>query len=139
MEIKDFLKQAGIFLKDEGINALKSYINEECRSARENQKYNDIITSIVALSDAGTKEEDLYELLYKFWRIDSRELAKEYISLGRYVEWPYGRLKRLLKSMGYDNYSIIKYMKEYDVRKKLESNSKLCMLSDEKLKAEIEK
>ena len=34
MEIKDFLKQAGIFLKDEGINALKSYINEECRSAR---------------------------------------------------------------------------------------------------------
>lgn len=41
--------------------------------------------------------------------------------------------------MGYDNYSIIKYMKEYDVRKKLESNSKLCMLSDEKLKAAIEK
>lgn len=41
MEIKDFLKQAGIFLKDEGINALKSYINEECRSARENQKYNE--------------------------------------------------------------------------------------------------
>ena len=37
------------------------------------------------------------------------------------------------------NYSIIKYMKEYDVRKKLESNSKLCMLSDEKLKAAIEK
>ena len=55
------------------------------------------------------------------------------------MEWPYGRLKRLLKSMGYDNYSIIKYMKEYDVRKKLESNSKLCMLSDEKLKAAIEK
>lgn len=46
--------------------------------------------------------------------------------------------KEVIKSMGYDNYSIIKYMKEYDVRKKLESNSKLCMLSDEKLKAAIE-
>ena len=98
-----------------------------------------IHSCVCRVSDVGTKEEELYELLYKYWKIDSRELAKEYISFGRYVEWPYGRLKRLLKSVGYDNYSIIKYMKEHDVRKKLESNSKLCMLSDEKLKAAIEK
>ena len=48
-------------------------------------------------------------------------------------------INELHSKLEYDNYSIIKYMKEYDVRKKLESNSKLCMLSDEKLKAAIEK
>lgn len=137
--IKEYMGEMGTFLKEEGRNQIEEFIRKECKIAKDNQRYNDIITSLIALCDVGVKEDDLYELLSKFWNIDSRSEATEYINIARHLEWPYIRLKSFLKKNGNDNYMIVKYMKEHNVRKKLENNSKLCELPDEKLKLEVEK
>lgn len=135
----DYMKKAGVYLKDAAVKSAEVFIRQECNLAKNEQRYNDIIISVVALSDRGAKDQDLYASLSKFWDIDSRNEATEYINIGRHVEWPYIRLKLLLKKNGYDNLAVVKYMNEHNVREKLKGNSKLCELSDEKLKIEIEK
>lgn len=137
--IKDYIRKIVGVTQEEFENAIEDFINKECKAAEDKQRYNDIITCVIALSDVGVKEEDLYELLSKFWNIDSRSDALEYINIGRHLEWPYRRLKSLLKKNGNDNIMIVKYMRENNVREKLENNSKLCELPDEKLKLAVEK
>ena len=143
MEFRDLIDKLidmpGVPMKEGAINLLENFINEEYKVAKEEQRYDDIITSVIALSDLGVKDNDLYELLSKYWNIDSRSEATEYINIGRHVEWPYRRLRALLKRSGYDNFRVVKYMKEYNVREKLKNNSNLCELADEKLKSAVEK
>lgn len=133
------LKKAGVFLKGEAATMVEDFIYRECKIAAETQRYNDIIISVISLSDVGVKEQELYELLSKFWNIDSRKDATEYINIGRHLEWPYIRLKLFLEKQGYDGMEIIRYMRENNVRQKLKLNPKLCEVSDEKLKAALEK
>ena len=72
--------------------------------------------------------------LYKYYSIDSHILTKEYIKLGRNIEWPLMKLKSYLKELGYTHLDIIKYIKEHNVRNQCKENPLLCELSKEDLK-----
>ncbi len=133
------LMNAGICIKNISEEALLEIIDDERKAAKYRQRENDIIEVIIMLSDMEKKDEELYEILSKYWNIDSRREASEYISIGRHVEWPYRRLKEYLKSEGLSSLEMIKYMKDNDVRKKLSNNSLLCELPEKKLKSEIDK
>lgn len=137
--VKEFMVKAGLVFKEGAEKAIKDFIYIECEKAANEQRYNDIIISIEALSDVGVKEAELYHLLSKFWNVESLSEATEYINIGRHLEWPYKQLRIYLKNIGYDNLEIVKYTQKYDVRKKLQNNPKLCELPDEKLKSAIEK
>ena len=131
-----YAEKASVFLKDGGREGIEQYIQNERRDARSQQKKEDIIKFVIAFSDCGKKEEDIYEALSKYWNIDSRKEASEYIYEGRHIYWPMDKLKTYLKKNG-ENHII--YMKENHVREKLENNPNLCTLSGEKLKAALEK
>lgn len=73
--------ESSFFIQEEVVNAIEDFIKKECKVAKDKQRYDDIITSVVALSDVGVKENDLYELLSKYWHIDSRSEATEYINI----------------------------------------------------------
>lgn len=133
------LKEVGTIINNIGIQTLENYITEERKTAANLQKENDIINAIVTLSDAGIKEQELYELLSKFWDVDSRKEAANYIKLGRYIEWPIIRLKDHLKNNDYTSIEIVKYMHNYNIREKLEHNPNLCELKVEQLKSKLEK
>lgn len=122
-------------LKDVTKEALDDFI----KKAEEKQKNNDIITFVMALSEAGLKVDDLYNFLNKFWGITDILEAKEFIEKGRYQEWPRKKLMDYLLKIGFSRYEIVCYMKEHDVLNKFKTNLKLCELSDEKLKMAVEK
>lgn len=137
--VKNYLSGAGIFLKETGIEAISEAINEECRKSMFEQRYNDIITLVMTLSDVGIKEPELYNLLSKFWGIDSRQEATNYINVGRHIEWPYHRLRSYLISKEIIGIELVKYMSDYNVRDIIKNNPELCELSVEELKSKIEK
>lgn len=137
--IKNYLRGAGVFLKETSIESISESINEECRKSMCEQRYNDIITVVMTLSDVGIKEPELYNLLSKFWGIDSRQEATNYINVGRHIEWPYHRLKSYLISKEVIGIELVKYMRNHNVRDILKNNPELCELSVEELKSKIEK
>lgn len=129
-------KKACAVLKDGSREGFEQTIQNHCDEARKLQKEDDIIIFVMALSDYGKKEEDIYEALSKYWNIDSRREASEYIHQGRHIEWPINKLKIYLRKSGI---KVSVYMKENHVREKLANNPNLCTLSGEKLKAALEK
>lgn len=137
--VKKYLRSAGVFLKETSIEAISKSINEECRKSMCEQRYNDIITVVMTLSDVGIKEPELYNLLSKFWGIDSRQEATNYINIGRHIEWPYHRLRSYLISKEIIGIELVKYMKHHKVRDILKNNPELYELSAEELKSRIEK
>jgi hypothetical protein len=139
MDFAEFLKKAGVFAKDTAIQAGEEFVHNKCIAAKAEQRENDIIIAVVTLCDAGIKEAALYELLSKHWGIDSRTEAAAYINKGRAIQWPLLRLKAFLERQGIAKADWVSYKNKYQVIKKLETNPALCELSDEKLKAAIEK
>ena len=132
--IKDTLKELSINLNEEVEETISNKINDLCIQVKQEQKQKDIITCIIILSELNVKEEDLYEILNKYYSIDSRILTKEYIKLGRNIEWPLMKLKSYLKELGYTHLDLIKYIKEHNVREQCKENPLLCELSKEGLK-----
>lgn len=137
--VKNRLCSVGLFLRETSIYAINEIIEEECKKSIAKQKENDIIKLVVTLSDVGISESELYTLLSEFWDVDSRREAKKYINIGRHIEWPYHRLKSHLEDEEIPKIDIIKYMKKHKVKDKLKNNPKLCELSIEELKIEVEK
>lgn len=139
MDFKDVMLNVGVVLKDTAKLAGEDFIRKQRQEAAAEQKYNDIIRTVVTLSDAGIKEAALYDLLFRHWRVDSRDEASDYIRIGHTIEWPYMKLREYLESQEYSRVEIVGYMRKYDIRKKLETDPKLCELPVEKLKAKLEK
>jgi hypothetical protein len=85
------------------------------------------------------KEAALYELLSKHWGIDIRTEA---VLISTRAEPYSGRFLResVFGTAGHRKKADwVPYKNKYQVIKKLETNPALCELSDEKLKAAIEK
>lgn len=136
--LNEFLNDNAIILKPGDAMLISGFILNKCETAKNEQKHNDIITSVIAFSDSGIKESEIYNLLDKFWHVDRLTEATEYVNVGRHYEWPRIRLQRFLHKNGYDTMAIHKYMHEHDVLNKIKSNPDFCELSDEDLKATIE-
>lgn len=126
-------------IKECSQNKFQECISEVVKEAVDEQRYNDIIKTIVILCDVGVKEQDIYQLLAEFWGIDNRCRASEYITIGKTIEFPCKRLKAYLKENGFDNISIVSFMKKHSVREKLRNDPKLCELTVEELKSAVEK
>lgn len=137
------LKIAGVFLKDTAVSALQESVDEivfdEKRNAKEQQRKKDIITVLMVLSELNVKKDDMYDLLYRYWQIDSRSEATEFIRIGCTVEYPFRQLRDYLLNNGYSYNEMRNFMENNRVREKLENNPELAKMPIEKLKSEMEK
>ncbi|MFQ9922015.1 MAG: hypothetical protein ACLRVU_00800 [Beduini sp.] len=138
-QLINMLENAGMQIGKLGLEILENYIKEEHKNAEALQRENDVINVVITLSDIGKTENEIYDLLSKFWNIDSRKEATHYINIGRYTEWPYLRLKNHLRNLGYSSLEIIKFTKDYNVREKLKNNPNFCKLNNEQLMSKLMK
>lgn len=135
-QIVKFLKGAGIVLVDGVLAGLEEVVRNEKESIRLNQRDRDIHSAILCLlENKSTKADDIRSLLHKYFGVDSISEADKYIKEAR-IQFQYIKLQGYL---GLDGAEWVKYKREFDVVRKLDSNEKLLELSVEKLKDAIEK
>jgi len=135
-QIVKFLKGAGIVLVDGVLAGLEEVVRNEKESIRLNQRDKDIHSAILCLlENKSTKADDIRALLHKYFDVDSISKADMYIKEAR-IQFQYSKLQ---EHLGLKGAEWMKYRKDFDVVRKLESNEKLLELSVEKLKVAIEK
>ena len=133
--VGDYLKAAGIFLKDTAIEGLESLVREETVCARTRQKEEDIFGAIRGFIDLKATDMDILEILQKHFEIDSIAEAKSLIVDAR-VSYQVDKLKAYLGLSGMD---WVEYRNSHGVIEKLNASPKILEMPVEKLKIAIEK
>lgn len=135
-EFFDMIKQNGICAVE---SEFEDYIWEQRKAAAAEQQRKDIIAALVALCDAGIKDEQkLYDLLYEYFYIDSRTEADSYIKIAKTVNYPLKELRRYLKQEGYSSWEVRTFLEENQAKERLESNTKLHQMPIHELKKYLE-
>lgn len=125
---EEIWKNIKAFFGDAGHEALQSVINDEVEATLVDERINEIACATAALYEAKVEEKVIIQLLHDHWKIDKSQ-ATEVLRVEKTVESPMNVLRKYLRSQGYKNIDIIKFMRNNNVRKQLENSLTLWKLS----------
>ena len=138
MDWKQELQKMGIFLRDNAIDYINQYCDEEVVQAKGFQRKIDIYKAVCAFVELKQPDAVIYELLNDHFDIEDISEAREYINRAR-VHKQIKNLRVYCTEHGMTLSEFRQYTVSHDLEVKLRSTPKLLELSPEKLKAHLEK
>lgn len=98
----------------------------------------DMERATAAFAELGADKQKMYELLRKWFGVDSMEEADSYIRDGAQFEYPVTLLEEYLKHEGYETMDIIRFKRDHNVAERLRRDPSLSSLTPEQLKQRME-
>lgn len=98
----------------------------------------DMERATAAFAELGAGKQQMYELLHKWFGVDSMEEADSYIREGAQFEYPMTLLEEYLNHEGYETIDIIRFKKDHNVVERLRRDPSLANLTAEQLKQRME-
>lgn len=138
MDWKQGLQKMGIFLRDNAVDYINQYCDEEVVRAKEAQRKTDIYKAVCAFVELKQSDAVIYELLNEYFSIEDISEAREYISRAR-IHKQIKNLRVYCTGHGMTTFEFRKYAEAHALEEKLKSTPTLLELSPEKLKLHLDK
>lgn len=136
------ISKAAKWVKDKGKALIREVAvrhDDDVRAEeRDCQFRRDMKRATAAFAELGADKQKMYELLRKWFGVDSMEEADSYIREGAQFEYPMTLLEEYLKREGYETMDIIRFKKDHNVVDRLQRDPSLSNLAAEQLKQRME-